>query len=842
MVFGVFAVLSPASTAEFTDMPKIAGPERMDAGPALRDKPVDAQAVLDAMSESTRNMQVSRDYYNVNDTMEFYDVISETFLEVKKRAEGNHCEVWVATNLSFPSGDSRNADPSVFNITYGDVDYIRDQFDNHIYDIEATYFGEPGNLTGDNALFKDWGFDYAQNDNGTKVIIMILNIEDENYYDSSYPYYIAGYFSPTTKLYYDRNIIHIDCWDWANRTGPSSLKPYLYEGVVAHEFQHLLHDIVDPYETTWLNEGLSMYAEFLTNYSNIWDSIYRFLYTPDNGLVDWGDQGDINILADYGNSMLFMIYLNDHFGGAEFISKIFNSTLQGMESITSVLQNTTEYSDWTFDDAFYAFRLANLIHADHPGDGWYNYDNISWSDPAAMELYNGCFNYYDVDDGYVWASDYFGDTWTYDGDNTGQANVGSYGTDYFVMDPSSSDEYLGLKFLFDGWDEVPEGWEIIEKTTIEEIILYEEDFNHGGAYPSGWTTWGEGPDYWPWIPVSMGDSDYAIYCNSDDPGMGTDITEWFYMSSISFDASSASNLFLEFYLDYNYYDGDEYGKVLINDGYGFTEVATYTSDITGTQLIDISTYAGEDYLQIAFKYHGTWDWWMLVDELKVYGDVEIGTGDYCWYSGEGDLVDYELVGSTDLTGVDEATLAFDTWFEIEEFWDFGFVQVSTDGGATWESLENEWTTNETDPNALPLIVENVPGLTGISDGWQSMSFNLSSYAGQEILFQFRYITDWAYTDTGWMIDNVTINGVLIDNASDVIGLAPVFPNTDFIVTIYCPAAGTMPAMIFDLNLNHDTETTLRSFHSVAQFYDHVFVLVSPTVGMADYMFGMMNSP
>ena len=45
-----------------------------------------------------------------------------------------------------------------------------------------------------------------------KAMIMIFNIHDENYWDYSYPYYIVGYFSPDIRYYYDRNIIHIDCW------------------------------------------------------------------------------------------------------------------------------------------------------------------------------------------------------------------------------------------------------------------------------------------------------------------------------------------------------------------------------------------------------------------------------------------------------------------------------------------------------------------------------------------------------------------------------------------------------------------------------------------------------
>lgn len=685
MVIGIFAVMAPKSAAEMSEAPKIAEPESIDVGPMIREKAVDASAVYASLSDGILGKSAYGDYYDVGDVEYFWDSYGGAWVTIEKRGEGEHCEVWVGTDLSFPEGDPRNAEPGKFTITDGQVDYIIEQFDTVIYPIEAQYFGEPDNLTGDNSLFEEWGLPFFQNDDGKKVMIVIYNIIDENYYDPDYPYYVAGFYSPTVEAYYDRNIIHIDCWDWANRTTGSAPRPYLYEGTVAHEYQHLLHDDADPMEETWLNEGCSMYSEFLCGYSTIWDNIYRFLYTPDNGLVDWGDQGDINILADYGGAMLFMIYLNDHFGGAEFISDLFHSTAHGAESVEEVLA-ANGFEDWTFNDVFKAFRLANLLHTDEVGDGWYNYVSLDWSDPDAMELYDGYLPEYDPYDYVVDASSYFGTTWTYDGYDTGITDVGSYGTDYFYTELYPY--WDSLKFYFDGDDYVTEGWELVPKPDSDGMLI--------------------GPP----TPTDM-----------------------------------------------------------------------------------------------------------------------------CWYSGAGDEIDYKLIGSVDLTDMESATLTFDTWYEIEEYWDFGFVQVSTDGGQTWTSLANEYTTDEYDPNAYPTVVENVPGLTGSSDGWITMSFNLTEYCGQEILISFRYVTDWAYSETGWYIDNVYINDELIDDGDSVIGLAPEYENTDFLVTFVCYPTGNLPWLIFDLNLNHDTEQSMRDFLSLARFYGDVIVLVTPTNGMVDYSFG-----
>jgi len=50
-----------------------------------------------------------------------------------------------------------------------------------------------------------------------------------------------------------------------------------------------------------------------------------------------------------------------------------------------------------------------------------------------------------------------------------------------------------------------------------------------------------------------------------------------------------------------------------------------------------------------------------------------------WYSGAENLMNVLLLGEA---YVDEADpiLSFNTYWDIEDYWDFGFVQVSTDTG------------------------------------------------------------------------------------------------------------------------------------------------------------------
>ena len=114
------------------------------------------------------------------------------------------------------------------------------------------------------------------------------------------------------------------------------------------------------------------------------------------------------------------------------------------------------------------------------------------------------------------------------------------------------------------------------------------------------------------------------------------------------------------------------------------------------------------------------------------------------------------------------TLTFDTNLQIEDGWDFGFVQVSTDGGATWATLANDRTTVNNDPSAIP-GVRGLPGLTGDSGGWIRTSFDLSPYAGKNVLLGFRYVSDHTIHRPGWWIDDVTVGGVAVSDGSSLSG-------------------------------------------------------------------------
>ncbi|WP_234293350.1 immune inhibitor A domain-containing protein [Fictibacillus sp. FJAT-27399] len=145
------------------------------------------------------------------------------------------------------------------------------------------------------------------------------------------------------------------------------------------------------------------------------------------------------------------------------------------------------------------------------------------------------------------------------------------------------------------------------------------------------------------------------------------------------------------------------------------------------------------------------------------------TGTYQYWGGQADEMDNSMVTNVDLTGKQSATLTFDAWYDMEEQWDFAFVQVSTDNGATWKSLGNSHTRSDVVPEGYPTILNSMPGFTGNSNGWQAQSFELSAYKGQKIQLRLRSATDWGTSQAGFFADNIKIvadGTTLVDDGAE----------------------------------------------------------------------------
>jgi hypothetical protein len=605
-VLTILVLLATLLPAAVSAAPKPIDYKPVDVGPRIREWPATADMIANTLAEAEAEAAAvtltplssctydTKIFLILND---YFGRYQATYFDLVAQSDGT--QIWVQKNLAWPAGDPRTTPV----IACEQAEYLMGQFDSNIAPTEWNFFGTPDGMDGSYALLPSLlGLpgDYYYDELG-RQIVLVSNVRDDNYYNPTYPNYIAGFYSPTFEIYFNRNIMSIDAFDWANRVGPNDSpwrgddparwRPYLYEGIFAHEYQHLLHDDYDSDEETFVNEGMADLAMVLTGYG---DSVTGHLddtaELPENSLVVWEDQGGLEILADYGNAFLFQYYLMEKYGQT-FTQALFHNQGNGISGINDTLLAFGSLKD--FAATYHDWAVAKVIDSKTPNDGYYQFKGLDFKlelgTPAAPNL---------------------------------------------------------------------------------------EAFSTPGAPP-----WGT--DY-IWIE-----------------GNPKNITK------LSFNG-----------VDYTMYP------------------TPWTSD-----------------------------------------------GDWLW-SGTGDLVDNWAIFET----VGGGTLSFDTLWDLEDYWDFAFVQVSTDGGYTWTSLSDSqgYSTSDHDPNAHPTVIANLPGLTSYITAPVNLTYDLSAYAGQDILVGFRMVTDWATYYNGWWIDNVYVDGTLISDGTDPSvfkDLTEIVPiNNDFTVT------------------------------------------------------------
>jgi immune inhibitor A len=145
-------------------------------------------------------------------------------------------------------------------------------------------------------------------------------------------------------------------------------------------------------------------------------------------------------------------------------------------------------------------------------------------------------------------------------------------------------------------------------------------------------------------------------------------------------------------------------------------------------------------------------------------DAQANSGRYLWWSNRGDDSDMTLTQRFDLSATEQATLEFWAWYDIEENWDYAYVEVSTDGGQTWRILTTPaCTTANPNGNSFGCAYTGKSG-AGERSEWVQQQVDLSAYVGQEILIRFEYVTDDAINRPGFVLDDVSIPE--IDYTSD----------------------------------------------------------------------------
>jgi hypothetical protein len=206
---------------------------------------------------------------------------------------------WNTSDGFVPCEDKEPAD---YVITQAQIDTVGAELAGHILAINEDHFGRVGLAD-------------PSDDSSDALVMIVYDLHDEGMYDCEEDTYTAGYFAPEFLETAGMNVMAVDAYDWANRLGDQTGNPNgrseLYEGVVAHELEHLLQNYSDPGELSWVDEGLADFAVFLNGYDVGGSHLtYHQVFHRETSLTRWAGG-----LENYGASYTFMQYLWERAGG-----------------------------------------------------------------------------------------------------------------------------------------------------------------------------------------------------------------------------------------------------------------------------------------------------------------------------------------------------------------------------------------------------------------------------------------------------------------------------------------------------------------------------------------------
>ena len=130
---------------------------------------------------------------------------------------------------------------------------------------------------------------------------------------------------------------------------------------------------------------------------------------------------------------------------------------------------------------------------------------------------------------------------------------------------------------------------------------------------------------------------------------------------------------------------------------------------------------------------------------------------YYYYSNQGDNLDNTMTRTLAAPLSTAKVLTFRTQYDIEEGWDYAYVEYTTNG-TTWTPINGNLST-EDDPNAQ----NQGHGITGASGGWVNGTYTVPAGATG---IRFRYWTDGAFALPGFAVDSISLGGEPADDASN----------------------------------------------------------------------------
>jgi len=145
---------------------------------------------------------------------------------------------------------------------------------------------------------------------------------------------------------------------------------------------------------------------------------------------------------------------------------------------------------------------------------------------------------------------------------------------------------------------------------------------------------------------------------------------------------------------------------------------------------------------------------------------------------------YLVTDCYDLNGIVNPTIQFDMAFDIEQDWDYLYMEYSTNGGNDWNVLGTATDANWYNSDRTFASSGNTDCFTCIGSQWtgtdttmQQYSYDLSAFNNESpIVFRFVLVTDQATNNEGIIVDNLVVTSVLSVGDVENNSAFSVYPN------------------------------------------------------------------
>lgn len=130
-----------------------------------------------------------------------------------------------------------------------------------------------------------------------------------------------------------------------------------------------------------------------------------------------------------------------------------------------------------------------------------------------------------------------------------------------------------------------------------------------------------------------------------------------------------------------------------------------------------------------------------------------------WSTNENNLCVTLVTPELQLSAGQTSMLSFWSAWDVEQGYDGGVIEASTDAGATWTRLtpQGGYPGAITDGGTLCGVAVGSGAFTGLGHlGWSQHQLDLSAYAGQNVKLRWLYRSDQASNGEGWFVDDIAL--------------------------------------------------------------------------------------